>query len=61
MTGDWKGFRFDSILAEATQLFEQFKSTSVRISGTMPQDSLEYWIAVAAWSEAKKTANTDGR
>jgi hypothetical protein len=61
VTGDWKGFNFDSIMNRATVLFEEFKLTAVRISASMPQDSFEYWIAVAAWQEAKEKADADGR
>jgi hypothetical protein len=51
---DFRTFDFEAIRAEALALYDQHNLTGVRISGTMPQDSLEYWIAVVAWQRANR-------
>jgi|tagenome__1003787_1003787.scaffolds.fasta_scaffold10186621_2 hypothetical protein len=53
MTGDWNGFHFDSILAEAMEMHDHHRQYGVRTSASMRQDALEYWIAVVAWQRAK--------
>ena len=51
---DWKGFDFDSIRTEAMEMYDEHNLHGVRIAPVMAQDSLDYWIAVAAWTRAKE-------
>ena len=51
---DWKGFDFDSIRKEAMEMYDEHNLHGVRIAPVMAQDSLDYWIAVAAWTRAKE-------
>jgi hypothetical protein len=51
---DWTAFDFDAIRKEAMQMYDEHNLHGVRIAPVMAQDSLDYWIAVAAWTRAKE-------
>jgi hypothetical protein len=57
-SGNWKHFNFDSLRAQAMEMYDAHNRSGVRISPVMAQDSLEYWIAVAAWRAAMESVKT---
>jgi hypothetical protein len=53
---NFRGFDFDAIERDAIAMYEQHKlmpAPLVSTAMTIRQDSLEYWIAIAAWMGAK--------
>jgi hypothetical protein len=60
MTPDWKDFDYKAIHEDALWMFYEHNRNGIRTSPVMPQDNLEYWIAVAAWQRAKNNVTPIG-
>jgi hypothetical protein len=53
MTADYKDFDYNAIHEDALQMYYEHNCNGIRTAPIMPQDNLEYWIAVAAWNRAR--------